>query len=285
MKLKIRAKAHAVNHQPQTTMNEELQNELEAINSIYGDGSLILADADGIYILSMPHHSTSLRIEFPSDYPASPPSVLGTESSGSNTRKGEASHVVDTFRAVLGLLFQPGEVCLFDVIEEVNAVPSDARDAQESAKELPTELPIISTPTQSPEPPWTLSDVITELKSIFIARCAPVSSPDQAKSYLQHLLDSDKKIRSATHNITAWRIKGDGGVTFQDCDDNGETAAGGRVLHLMQLMDIWDVMVVVTRWYGGHQLGPKRFSIINAAARDAFVKGGFVGDAKKKGRK
>ena len=41
--------------------------------------------------------------------------------------------------------------------------------------------------------------------------------------------------------------------------------------------------------YGGHQLGPKRFSIINTVARDAFVKGGFVhedGTAnKKKGKR
>jgi putative IMPACT (imprinted ancient) family translation regulator len=30
-------------------------------------------------------------------------------------------------------------------------------------------------------------------------------------------------------------------------------------LHLMQLMDVWDVMVVVTRWYGGVHLGPDRY--------------------------
>ena len=115
----------------------------------------------------------------------------------------------------------------------------------------------------------------------------PTTSPDQAKLYLRDLLDSDKKVRSATHNITAWRIKGGNGVAFQDCDDDGETAAGGRVLHLMQLMDLWDVMVVVTRWYGGHQLGPKRFSIINTVARDAFVKGDFVKEdiSNKKGKR
>jgi hypothetical protein len=46
-------------------------------------------------------------------------------------------------------------------------------------------------------------------------------------------------------------------------------------------------MVVVTRWYGGHQLGPKRFSIINTVARDAFVKGDFVKEdiSNKKGKR
>ena len=65
-------------------------------------------------------------------------------------------------------------------------------------------------------------------------------------------------------------------VIVQDSDDDGETAAGGRLLHLMQLMDVWNVVVVVTRWYGGVKLGPERFRCINAVAREALVKAGFL---------
>jgi hypothetical protein len=279
-------------------MSEDLRNEIEAINSIYGDESLVATANEDVYILHLPQQSASLRIRFPPDYPTAPPAVLGTESSGENTRKGEAAHIVDVFRDVLGNLYQPGEVCLFDVIEEVNnrcnpATEPTAENEQEEedslagTKESEALNENLDNTTTADAPPWVLSDVIIELKSIFIARSALVFSPNQATQYLQHLLDSDKKVRSATHNITAWRIKGENGVTYQDCDDDGETAAGGRVLHLMQLMDIWNVMVVVTRWYGGHQLGPKRFSIINTVARDAFVKGGFVKEetpSKKKGK-
>lgn len=264
-------------------MNEDLQNEIEAINSIYGDGSLVSAQ-DSVYILRLPQQATSLRIRFPFDYPTTPPSILGTESSGEHTRIGKASSVADVFRDTVGTLFRPGEVCLFDAIEEVNNIlgasddpTTDTNDESTFSQEVePVGHSDIDSLIPENEPPWTLSEVVTEMKSVFVARCAPVDSPDQATRYLQHLLDSDKKVRSATHNITAWRIKGTNGVSFQDCDDDGETAAGGRVLHLMQLMDLWNVMVVVTRWYGGHQLGPKRFSIINATARDAFVKAGFV---------
>jgi hypothetical protein len=275
-------------------MNEDLRNEVEAINSIYGDGSLVAAE-DDVYILHLQQQATSLRIRFPDGYPAAPPSVLGTQSSRANARRGEASCVVDVFRDALGELFRSGEVCLFDVIEEVNSILGPLNgDTAESLVEAThpedVQTPAQSSPTPIPEdePPWILSDVVTELKSVFVARCAPVSSPDQAARYVQHLVDNDKKVRSATHNITAWRIKGDNGVSFQDCDDDGETAAGGRVLHLMQLMDLWNVMVVVTRWYGGHQLGPKRFSIINTVARDAFVKAGLVREeeqGKKKGKR
>ena len=278
-------------------MNEDLHNEVEAINSIYGDDTLTATEDGDVFILRLPQHDASLRLRFPEDYPSAPPAVLGTQSSGEHTRKGEAAHVVDVFRDVLGRLFQPGEVCLFDVIEEVeNELPTEVKTNPEHAehdshpilKNSNSNAVVESADSSGDELPWTISDVVIELKSVFVARSAPVSSPDQAKQYLQHLLDSDKKIRSATHNITAWRIQGGNGVTFQDCDDDGETAAGGRVLHLMQLMDLWNVMVVVTRWYGGHQLGPKRFSIINTVARDAFVKAGLVKEdssTKKKGKR
>jgi putative IMPACT (imprinted ancient) family translation regulator len=87
--------------------------------------------------------------------------------------------------------------------------------------------------------------------------------------------------------MTAWRIKGANDTSYQDCDDDGETAAGSRMLHLMQLMDVWNVMVLVTRWYGGVKLGPDRFRIINTVAREALLLGGFAkdGDVKKKGKR
>ncbi|CZS99631.1 hypothetical protein WAI453_002412 [Rhynchosporium graminicola] len=278
-------------------MNEDLQDEVAAINSIYGDGSLVATSEYEVFVLQLPQHDTSLRLSFPPGYPAAPPAVLGVESSGGNTRRGDAAHIVDTFRDVLARLYQPGEVCLFDVVEEVNNIlPKSAtlQNPEDEAQSRPLEAREHPSPPEgqnSPDEdaPWTTSEVVVEMKSVFVARCAPVSSPEQAKAYLQQLLDGDKKVRSATHNITAWRIKGDQNVTYQDCDDDGETAAGGRVLHLMQLMDLWDVMVVVTRWYGGHQLGPKRFSIINAVARDAFVLADLVQEDtsanKKKGKR
>ena len=42
------------------------------------------------------------------------------------------------------------------------------------------------------------------------------------------------------------------------CDDDGETHAGGRMLHLLEILDATNVIVIVTRWYGGILLGPDR---------------------------
>lgn len=39
------------------------------------------------------------------------------------------------------------------------------------------------------------------------------------------------------------------------------------------IQNVWNVLVVVSRWYGGVKLGPDRFSIINNVAREAVVEG------------
>ncbi|KAI5461388.1 ribosomal protein S5 domain 2-type protein [Mariannaea sp. PMI_226] len=278
-------------------MSDELRDEVEAINSIYGDGSLVAADGDSsspfTYILKLPADASSLRLSFPDDYPSSPPSVLATHHS-SGGKRGAGARDLALFREVLGLVFEPGVVCLFDAVEEFTrrseeeAPPPEPAEPEFAIEPEPEPAPSrVSGLDAFPDPEWTLSEVIVDSKSTFIAHVAKVTSTAQAHHHVAWLLASDKRIRTATHNMTAWRIRGPGNSSFQDCDDDGETAAGGRLLHLMQLMDIWDAMVVVTRWYGGVKLGPKRFAVINAAARDGFVRAGFVEEKdkdKKKGR-
>lgn len=273
-------------------MSEELADEVEAINSIYGEGSLVRAGEDSdIYILTLPDEAVSLRLQFPAAYPDAPPSVLRTNSSGG--RRGVGARDLELFRRALGDVYQPGQVCLFDAVEELRRLQEEAgldRALSPDAKEARDDETQAATgpdggPALGEEPPWVLSDPVVELRSTFVARCAAVTSPEEAAAHVEHLLASDKRVRTATHNITAWRIRGPNGTSFQDCDDDGETAAGSRLLHLMQLMDLWDAMVVVTRWYGGHHLGPRRFALINTVARDAFVKAGLVNEptGKKKG--
>lgn len=290
-------------------MSEALIDEIEAINSIYGDNTLVkLQDAghgqENTYILTLPSPSpdtndasSSLRLSFAPAYPDEPPSVLGTHSLGGHGKRGVAARDLELFRAAVGDVFEPGQVCLFDAIEKVKEllVEDEEREgghvrdgsgvdwgvAEEDGASMAEEG------EEEDAPPWMISDPVVELKSTFVARCAKVSSPAQAARYVRHLLATDKRVRGATHNMTAWRIRGENGASFQDCDDDGETAAGGRLLHLMQLMDLWDTMVIVTRWYGGQKLGPRRFALINQAARDSFVKAGLVTETsagtKKKG--
>ncbi|KAL4753212.1 hypothetical protein BDW72DRAFT_169563 [Aspergillus terricola var. indicus] len=334
--------------------NAELADEIEAINAIYDPETITISKTSAssgtstldlgvssssapttgatIIKLQVPNHThLSFLLAFEPNYPDTPPKVLGTASTAA---RGEGKIAVDVLEDILGRTYQPGAVCLFDVINEAieafeelriggstndaSASTTDAKtitenpsaDALDSINANMSSLALHETFGLCEPPPWVMSEVITEKKSVFVGRAAHVTSLDQAKAYLDYLLASDKKVASATHNISAWRIKqqskapggsnssegGKGSSTemiIQDCDDDGETAAGGRLLHLMQRMDVWDVVVVVTRWYGGILLGPDRFRIINAAGRDALVRGGFgrnkgnqAGEkGKKKGKK
>ncbi|KAF1847933.1 impact family protein [Cucurbitaria berberidis CBS 394.84] len=282
--------------------NDAIQDELTSINSIFDEGTLSLIDEDArLFSLRLPSlPSIILRLEFPADYPDAPPSILGTQSVGQDVPKGMGSRAVDVVRDVLAQVYRPGEACIYDLLEE-------AREALETAEEqgdIRLQGNVESHPAEEygaghappdpiidigPEPPWVVAPAVMEKKSVFLARVAPVSSPDQARQYVTHFLATDKKAARATHNMTAWRIKGPNDTSYQDCDDDGETAAGSRMLHLMQLMDVWNVMVVVTRWYGGIQLGPDRFRIINTVARESLILGGFTKESKdtekKKGKK
>lgn len=270
-------------------MSEELANEIEAINAIYGIETLQEASGENnLYTLSLANNNVTLRLSFPSEYPESSPQILGIETTGSSVRKGYGKHVLDIARETLKDIYAPGLVCVFDLMQELAVVLAEdpTEDNTENQKISNASGEQLSGRVLIPEPTfeapnWTVSSTITEKKSVFLARACSVTSPDQVRSYISHLLSTDKRAAKATHNISAYRIRSqllnpDTELVFQDCDDDGENAAGGRLLHLLQVMDVWAVLVVVSRWYGGVKLGPDRFRIINAAARDALVAGGWL---------
>lgn len=316
-----------MNGTEQGIQNEELAEEIDAINAIYDPSTVTITDTTATpnsntnpaeptsdspitttVILQIPNHPhISFLLGFDAEYPVTPPRIIGPASTQS---RGEGKKWVGILSDSVEKVYISGSVCLYDMIEEagerfdeVKATEPDQepRSSGAAGQASHTSAHETSETTGDAEPPekallcsfelehppeWILSDPISEKRSVFVARVVRVQSKEQAEKYLDYLLATEKKVASATHNITAWRIrqkeqrKPDGTTVkvdtiVQDFDDDGETAAGGRLLHLMQLMDVWDVVVVVTRWYGGVKLGPDRFRIINAAARDALIKGGF----------
>ncbi len=57
-------------------------------------------------------------------------------------------------------------------------------------------------------------------------------------------------------------------ILKHDNNDDGENAAGSKLAYLLELRKEDGVLVVVTRWYGGIPLGPKRFHHIVNCARE-----------------
>ncbi|KAF7621629.1 hypothetical protein AFLA_011923 [Aspergillus flavus NRRL3357] len=251
--------------------NNELAEEIEAINAIY--------EPDTVTINSTAASSSTVS------------STLDLGNSGSTGPLAATVKLQIPEHSHLSFILG------FDA-SYPDTPPKEERDTPDLKAEDIASLSLKESFGLDNPPDWILSDVVTEKKSVFVGRAAHVTSLEQAQAYLDYLLATEKKVAAATHNISAWRIrqqkpsngKGESAeMIVQDCDDDGETAAGGRLLHLMQLMDVWDVVVVVTRWYGGVQLGPDRFRIINAVGRDALMKGGFVKEStpggNEKGRK
>ncbi|KAI7897654.1 ribosomal protein S5 domain 2-type protein [Cokeromyces recurvatus] len=150
---------------------------------------------------------------------------------------------------------------------------------QDDSHDRPTVRSLMGPNSYHTETPPSIfsSEPLVDRKSIFVAHVAQVHTIHQVKVVVAHLLQN-KKIAKATHNILAYRITMPDGKVLQDNDDDGESAAGGRLSHLMQILEVENVVVVVTRWFGGIHLGPDRFKDINNIARSALSECGFIKD-------
>lgn len=125
-------------------------------------------------------------------------------------------------------------------------------------------------------------ETLTDRKSTFQPHLAIVVDKLQISAVMSKLYEN-KKIANATHNMLAYRIvPAHAGPVYQGCDDDGETHAGSRMLHLLQVMNAENVLVVVSRWYGGIQLGPDRFKHINNCTRQILEANGFSREKEKK---
>ncbi len=84
-------------------------------------------------------------------------------------------------------------------------------------------------------------------KSRFLAKAAPVASPDEAQAFIQAVSDP-----GATHNCWAWKI----GNQYRFSDDGEPGGTAGRpMLTAIEGQGCDQVVVVVIRWFGGIQLG------------------------------
>lgn len=83
--------------------------------------------------------------------------------------------------------------------------------------------------------------------SRFIAHAAPVESPEAALAFIDSVADMQ-----ATHNCWAYRIGGE----YRSSDDGEPSGTAGRpILAAIEGQGYDQVVVVVTRWYGGIKLG------------------------------
>lgn len=96
------------------------------------------------------------------------------------------------------------------------------------------------------------SDEIIINKSKFIGYASPINSEEEAIDFINQI---KKKHADATHNVYAY-VYGENS-NIQRFSDDGEPSgtAGMPVLSLIKLEDLKNVVVVVTRYFGGILLG------------------------------
>ena len=94
---------------------------------------------------------------------------------------------------------------------------------------------------------------IVEKKSKFIANLIYIESKEEAENVIK---EYKKKYYDARHNCYAYRVLNQDEI-YEKSSDDGEPSgtAGAPMLNLLQKNDLCNVIIIVTRYFGGILLG------------------------------
>lgn len=94
---------------------------------------------------------------------------------------------------------------------------------------------------------------IVEKKSKFIANIFFIESVEEAENKIKEI---KKKYHDARHNCSSYRVLEEGKIIEKSSDDGEPSGtAGGPMLNILQKRDLVNVVVIVTRYFGGILLG------------------------------
>ncbi|KAK0077998.1 hypothetical protein PV325_003189 [Microctonus aethiopoides] len=255
-------------------------DEIEALSAIYGDEWQVENEENRSYSINIGNGKkyVKLYVKLPNDYPSSAPPSF--ELSAPYLSLNEKQHISSLLQEVY--LSCVGQIVLYQWIEKIREILDsedlpNLKNTQENIinnQNVPMKVVSDCRPmndkTVNKCPEIYHGEVIVDRKSCFQGHVAKVTSIEDVKLILKTLLE-EKKIMQATHNMYAYRIYQEKTKSFlHDCDDDGENQAGGRLLHLLEIIDVKNVIVIVSRWYGGIHLGSDRFRHINNAARQVL---------------
>lgn len=261
---------------------EQQRDEVQALSSIYGDEFVLEEYTSNYQVYSMAFFNDSksielkLTVKLPTSYPSLTPPTFELSSPYLNGQTKAA--LGQKLEAIF--LENIGQPILYQWFEEIRQFIATFNAIDVKIDDTSTTNAIAEIEHTEKTFAFTTSEPIIDRKSTFQGHATEVLSKRDVLVALQQL-KLNTKIERATHNMYAYRIY-DGNVWLQDCDDDGESQAGSRLLHLLQVVEAKNVLVVVSRWFGGIHLGAARFKHINNAARQVLDKNGNVTSAKNK---
>ena len=115
--------------------------------------------------------------------------------------------------------------------------------------------------------------LLIEKKSKFISNVMPVETEEEALEFLQEV---KKKYSDATHNVYAYIIDENNIFRYSDDGEPGGTA-GMPCLDTIRKEGLVDVIVVVTRYFGGTLLGTGGLvHAYGASAKQGLLESGII---------
>ena len=92
-----------------------------------------------------------------------------------------------------------------------------------------------------------------EKKSKFIGYIKPVSTVEEAEKFIGSIKEMHP---NATHNVPLYRVVEEGQEYFKYNDDGEPTNTAGKPMaEILNILDVYNVAIVATRYFGGIKLG------------------------------
>lgn len=92
-----------------------------------------------------------------------------------------------------------------------------------------------------------------EKKSKFIGYIKPVSTVEEAEKFITSIREMHP---NATHNVPLYRVVEEGQEYFKYNDDGEPTNTAGKPMaEILNILDVYNVAIVATRYFGGIKLG------------------------------
>ncbi|KAM4548048.1 protein IMPACT isoform 3-T5 [Odontesthes bonariensis] len=236
--------------------------EVEALSSIYGDEWCVIDEASRIFCIKIssdfeePKLTACLQIILPPDYPGAAPPIYQINAAW--LRGPERAKLANSLEDIY--VEHAGESILYQWVEKIRDFLVEKSHSPETVDQ-PGKVNVTAEEEVYDDedlPDFTTLKLNTENAHLFM---------DQA---------NDEEMPPIKHGNTIT----DRRSTFQP--------HLAPVVTPRQILDVRNVLVVVSRWYGGILLGPDRFKHINNSARNILVEEGYtasVDEATKSGAK
>ncbi|XP_035503355.2 protein IMPACT isoform X5 [Scophthalmus maximus] len=223
--------------------------EVEALSSIYGDEWCVIDEASRIFCIKISSNleerklTACLQIILPPDYPSAAPPIYQVNAAW--LRGAERAKLANSLEDLY--VEHAGESILYLWVEKI--------------RELLVEKSQSSETVDQPEKVNVTAEEEVDDEDIPDFRTLKLNT-ENAHLFMDH--SYDEELPAINHGNTI----SDRRSTFQP--------HLAPVVTPRQILDVRNVMVVVSRWYGGILLGPDRFKHINNCARNILVDEGYT---------